>query len=321
MFQSLRALPVSLFGAVMGLAGLGLALRSASTILPIKSPLPEIPIAAALLVLVILLAAYVARLLRHPDAVIEEFTNPALVGFCATLPVGCALVSAGVKPYSADLALLLWWCAAPLLIAYQLWTLGRFFGGGLQLAQVNGGWLIVFVGGIVMPYAGLPLGYEGLSAYFFGASAVAAPFVMAAILYRLLFGPALPDALRPSWFILLVPPALIYTNGTALWQGPGSALLEWLFYAALPLAAALIISARGFWRWPFGAPWWAFTFPLDALAVAALHFAKDHPEGPWRAFAGFALLLALAAVVTVLLRTLAALARGRLPPRSAGNGS
>ena len=142
------------------------------------------------------------------------------------------------------------------------------------------------------------------------ASAIMAPFAMAAIFYRMKVGPALPEALRPSGFILLVPPSLIYVNGDALWPGlPG---LPVLYFLALLLAAALVVHARGFWRWPFGAPWWAFTFPLDALAAAAVHFAKDHPDQPWPALAGGLLLLATATVVLVLARTLVSLARGSL---------
>jgi len=289
----------------MGLAGFGLALRAASPILPIKSPLPEIWIGIALLALAVLAVTYVVKVFRHAAAVKEEFSNPASVGFFAAFPVGMALVAAGVAPYSDTLAQGLWWVSVLGLLAIQAWTLALLFRGGVQLAQVNGGWLIVFVGGIVMPYAGLPLGHGGWSAYLFGASAMAAPFVMGLIFYRLLFGPELPAGLRPTWFILLVPPSLIYVNGTTLWPGPSSALLECLYYAALPLAAGLLILlARGFWRWPFGAPWWAFTFPLDALAGAAATFAKDHPDGPWLALSAVTLLLAGFFVVMVLVRSL-----------------
>ena len=99
----------------------------------------------------------------------------------------------------------------------------------------------------------------------------------------------LPEVLRPSWFILLVPPSLIYVNGIALY--PDFVFVETIFYFGLVLAAALLLYARSFWRWTFGPPWWAFTFPLDALAYAAARYAQDHPGGPWRAIAGAALLL------------------------------
>jgi tellurite resistance protein len=308
---SLRFMPVGLFGAVMGLAGLGLAWRAAAAILPVPALFAELWICLALLALAALMSCYAVKSVRHFSAVREELTNPALLGFCATLPVGLTLAAAGVEPYSKVLAELLWWMGAPLLLSLQAWALVLLLSGRFRLAHVNGGLLIVFVGGIVMPFAGLPLGHAGLSTAMFCASATAAPFVMGAILYRMVAGPALPEALRPSWFILLVPPSLIYVNGDTLWPGQGMPL-ELLHHLALLMAAALLYAARGCRRWPFGAPWWAFTFPLDALAGAAVRYAGKHAGGPWTVLAGMLLLLATAVVTAVLARTLFALARGTL---------
>jgi tellurite resistance protein len=67
---------------------------------------------------------------------------------------------------------------------------------------------------------------------------------------------------------------------------------------------ALAFYARRFWRWPFGPAWWAFTFPLDALAFAATRYAQEHSSGPWKTIAGIALLAATAVVAIVLARTL-----------------
>ena len=68
--------------------------------------------------------------------------------------------------------------------------------------------------------------------------------------------------------------------------------------------SALACYARAFWRWPFGPAWWAFTFPLDALAYAATRYAQEHPSGPWKAVAGVTLLAAIVVVAMVLARTL-----------------
>jgi tellurite resistance protein len=308
---ALRFLPAGLFGSVMGLAGLGLAWRAAEAILPVPALIAELWICLALLALAVLLPAYACKAWRHFAAVREELTNPALLGFSATLPVGITLAAAGVAPYSTALADLLWWTGALLLLAMQAWALVLLLSGRFRLAHVNGGLLIVLVGGIVTPFAGLPLGHAALSTAMFCVSAAAAPFVMGAILYRMAAGPALPEALRPSWFILLVPPSLIYVNGDTLWPGQGMPL-ELLHHLALLLAAALLYAARGCRRWPFGAPWWAFTFPLDALAGAALRHAGTHAGGPWTVLAGMLLLLATVAVTIVLVRTLMALVRGAL---------
>lgn len=315
MAQSLRSLPAGLFGSVMGLAGLGLVSRAAAGLPGLPPHLAELWVALGAAALAVLFAAYLLKAFRYPDAVRDDIANPASVGFCAALPVGMTLVAGGLQPYAADLARALWCTAAVLLVLLQIWTLARWLQGGLDLAQANAGWMILFVGGIVFPSSGLPLGFTEASAWFFGASAVVAPLVMGLVLYRTLFGPPLPPPLRPTSFILVVPPALVYVNGLALGAGSGSFLLG-LYFVALVLAAGLLVSARGFLSWPFGASWWAFTFPLDALAAAAVHYAHDHPGGPWQTIAAAALLLAIVVVLLVLARTLLALSRGTLllPP-------
>jgi tellurite resistance protein len=296
----------------MGLAGLGLAWRGAAAVLPVPAFPAEIWIALAALAFAALLPAYALKAIRHPQAVKEELTNPATLGFCASLPVGMTLLAGGLQPWLQPAAHVLWWTGVVLLVALQvrmLWVLAR---GGIRLPQVNGGWMIVFVGGIVLPSSGLALGEPGTSRWMFTLSACAAPLVMGLVAYRILRGPPMPDAVKPGWFILLVPPSLIYVNGLALWQGAGQAWLEALCLGGLTLAAVLFFVARGLARWPFGAPWWAFTFPLDALAAAAARFAQDHAHPYWRWLAGALLAVAALFAAWVLVRTLAALARGSL---------
>jgi tellurite resistance protein len=309
----LRELPIGYYGAVMGLVGLGLAFRAAAPLFPgvVRAPVyvtePWIWLGA--LAFLFLLPAYIAKLARHPDAVRAEFTNPLQLGFCGALPVGMSLLAGGLAPYFFPIADLLWWIAFALMLAFQAWALIRFLAGGIELAQMNAGWLIVLVGGIVLPGPGLALGHDEASRFVFGVSAVAAAVLVPILLYRAMAAPALPEVLRPSWFVLLVPPSLIYANGVALY--PEAIFLESVFGFGVVLAAALLVYARGFARWTFGPPWWAFTFPLDALAYAAVRYAQQHPAPVWKGLAAASLLLAAFFVLLVLWRTLRSAASRR----------
>jgi tellurite resistance protein len=308
-----RDLPIGFYGAVMGLAGLGLTARAAAALFPgvIRAPayFTELWVLLGAVALLILLPAYALKLLKYPAAVREDFTNPVQLGFCGALPVGMSLVAGGVAPYWIQLGDVLWWAAFALLIAFQVWALVRWLAGGIELAQLNAGWLIILVGGIVLPGPGLALGHAEASRFVFGVSTVAAAVLMPLLFYRAFAAAPLPEVLRPSWFILLVPPSLIYANGVALF--PDAGFVELLFPFGLVLAAALLAYARSFWRWRFGPPWWAFTFPLDALAYAAARYAQDHPGGLWRSVAGAALLLATFSVLMVLWRTVRSAASPR----------
>jgi tellurite resistance protein len=303
---ALRHVHVGMYGAVMGLAGLGLTARAAAPVWPgvLRAPayFTEPWVLAGLLALAVLMALYALKLAQAPRAVREDFVGPLTLGFCGAFPVGMSLVAGGIGPYFPLAGRALWWLSFALLIAFQVWGFTRLLSGGIELAQVNAGWLILFVGGIVVPGPAIGLGLATPAHFAFGISATVAPILMAILFYRVIAGPPLPDALRPTWFILLVPPSLIYANGIALY--PGLGFLETLYFFALALGAALLVVSRRFWRWPFGPPWWAFTFPLDALAYAATRYAQDHPSPLARAACAATVSLATAFVALVLVRTL-----------------
>ena len=293
-----------MYGAVMGLAGLGLSARAAATVFPgfLRAPayFTEPWVALGALLLAVLLPLYLLKLFKFPAAVREDFTNPATLGFCGALPVGMTLVAGGIAPYSALAGNLLWEAGCALLLAFQIWALVRWLSGGIELARLNAGWLIILVGGIVVPGPGIALGHIEASRFFFGVSASIAPLLTALLLYRAMVAAPLPEALRPSWFILLVPPSLIYANGVALFAFD---FLEILYFFGVVLAIALLVYARNFMRWPFAPSWWAFTFPLDALAYAAARYAQGHPSPPWRLVAAAALAVATLFVVVALWKT------------------
>ena len=313
--DSLRHFPVGLFGAAMGIEGLGLAARDAP--FAVIRPGGEACILLGLAVLLLLLVAYAVKLLRHPDAVRAEFLQPAQMGFCATLPLALTLCGGGLWPYAAPFAQALWWGGAVLLLAYQVWALSRWIAGGIDLAQVNGGWMMIMIGGIVVPGTGIVLGNLEMSRFLFGVSAAATPFVMGLVFFRTVTAAPLPVMLRPTWFIFLVPPSLIYANGQLLLGVPAGPFLNGAFYAAVLLLPALLVAARDFLRWPFAATWWAFTFPLDALAAAALRYSRQQGESLfWQSLYGVVLLLATFFVALTAWKTLVAWRRGTLlaPP-------
>jgi len=294
-----------MYGAVMGLAGLGLTARAAATVFPgvVRAPayFTELWVFLGVVALSVLLPAYLVKLIRYPAAVREDFTNPATLGFCGALPVGMTLVAGGLAPYLPIVADVLWWASCALLLAFQLWALSRWLSGGIELTKVNAGWLIVLVGGIVVPGPGVALGHVEVSRFFFGVSASGAALLVPLLFYRAVVAAPLPEALRPSWFILLVPPSLIYANGLALYEA--TIFLETLFFFGIVLAVALLFYSRNFMRWPFAPSWWAFTFPLDALAYAAARYAQSHPSMPWKLVAAAALAVATLFVVVVLWKT------------------
>ena len=71
--MNVRQVPIGMYGAVMGLAGLGLSARSAATVLPgyVRAPayVTEPWVALGVIAFMILLPLYAAKLVRYPAAV------------------------------------------------------------------------------------------------------------------------------------------------------------------------------------------------------------------------------------------------------------
>ncbi|MDH4094480.1 MAG: hypothetical protein OEV81_06800 [Betaproteobacteria bacterium] len=314
---ALGVLPLGIYGMVMGLTGLGLAWRAAGA--PAWVSEPWIFLGAVAFAL--LAALHVAKLWRYPRAVLAELRAAPLLGFCGAIPVALSLVSAGLAPHAVPIAATLWWIAYALHLAFMAGGVARWLAG-MKLAELNPGWIILMVGGIVVPLGGLTLGYVQAAAWLFAASVALAPAVMGLVAWRAASAPPLPEAARPTWFVLLAPPMLLYINGPEVWA-PGP-WIDAAFLGGLLLWLWLLWFARRFARWPFSMAWWAFTFPLDAVASAAWRYADAHAAPLWRGLAWAALALATIAVLLVGARTLAALRAGTLfapppMPRSAAS--
>lgn len=323
--QSLRYLPVGWFGLAMGACGLALALRSTRVAIGIPEAPGEFVAFGALLLEATLVAAYLLRYLAHRDAVVAEFRNPATFGFTATFPVSLMLAAGCLAPWAEHVAAGVWWLGAGIFAVYQVTALARWLQGGLEPSQIHGGTLIVVLGGLAAPLGGLPLGLLSGSQLLFGLSFALAPFIGAVVVWRVVTGPPLPEPLRPTLFILLVPPSLVYLLYPAI-SGESPFWARACFTLAGATAFALFAYSNRCLSWPFGPAWGAFTFPLDALASAALRNAALTNSATATVFAWLALGLASAVVALVLGRALGALARGTLcpvppPPAATGGGS
>jgi len=292
----------------MGLVGLGLTARAAAPLFPgvFRAPayFTELWVALGVLGFLLLAVLYLLKIFRHPEIVKAEFLNPASVGFCGTLPVGMSLVAGGLAPYLPEFASGLWWASVAAFGAFFIFGAWRVLREA-SLKNVYPAQLVLFVGGIVFPGSGIALGHLGATRIVFTVSALAAIPLYVALLARAARGPALPEPMRPTWFILLVPPSLIGAHGAALFSDAAvlAAALSYLYLGALAVLAGLAWYARTLARWPFSPAWWSLTFPLDALAYAGVRYAQQNPGAPWRGVAAFLMLLATLVVALVLART------------------
>lgn len=309
---SARYMPVSLFGSVMSVAGLALAWRLAS-----KYYGAEIAVAngiglVALALFALLALSYLAKLLRYPELVRQEFTHPVIGSFFGTVGISILLLSSVIGSYSTTAQLVVWSIGTVATLALSVIMISRLLNGSAAPASVVPAWLIAGVGSLDIVVTGGALKAEWthevnlLAAAVGGVSAIVF-FVL--IFSRLIHHEPLAAPMRPSKMILVAPFGVGFIAYVNLVQQVD-------MFAALLFYFGLFLFVIVAWRLtaqpaPFSPSWWAIGFPLAALTNSALIYA-DAVGGVMLGLIAFLLLVLLTvAILGLALRTLYALCTGR----------
>ncbi|MBF0333078.1 MAG: SLAC1 anion channel family protein [Alphaproteobacteria bacterium] len=303
----LAHVPVPLFAVVMGVAGLGLAWRKAHEVLSVPEAVGEALCALSAVLFVSIAGLYAAKALRFPVETRREFDHPVRSSFFAAISISLMLLAAGAFPHWPDLARGVWLAGATLHLALTLRVLSRWLLHRHEIQHASPAWFIPVVGNIVAPILGVRLGLVEVSWFFFSVGMLFWPPLLAIVLYRLIFHEDMPPRMAPTLFVLLPPPAIGFLSWVALNGGVVDAPARMLFHAALFLTLLLLSLWRHFQKTPFAVSWWAYTFPLDAVTLAALQYATmtGAPAIAWMASA--LLVVSTLVVGAVLVRTVSAM--------------
>jgi tellurite resistance protein len=309
---ALAQVPVTLFTVVMGLCGFTLALRAGEAAAGLTHVLSG---AAHLLTLAVFAAvalAYLAKALRHPQAVAQEWQNPVSLAFFPAISISLVLFSLVMLEVTPGIARALFLFAVPLQLVLTLAVVSGWIGSrSFQHGHLTPAWFIPAVGNVIVAIAGVPLGYVELGWFFAATGLMFWVVMLTLVMNRLIFHDPLPERLQPTLVILVAPPAVGYLAWVALVGGvdPFARVLLNLAYLFVLIVA---VQAPRLAALPFSLSFWALSFPVAAAAVASFSHAALLGSGG-HAVIGFALLAVLVAVIAGLLwRTGQALLRGEL---------
>ncbi|RLK50241.1 tellurite resistance protein [Alkalispirillum mobile] len=311
--RSLEHMPIPLFATVMGTAGLALAWRAAEGAWGWSAG-----ISVGLTVLVVALfaflsVAYVMKFVRYRDAVKAEFHHPVKMNFFPAISISLVLVAMLLQPHVTWLAGAFWLLGAALHITFTLVVMSIWIGQRqFEIAHINPAWFIPVVGNVLMPLAGVPLGFVELSWFFFSVGVVFWLVLMTLMFYRFIFHDPLPERLLPTLAILLAPPAVGFLAWTDLNGGDINAFGRVLYYTGLFTFLLLVIRARGFGRLPFFLSWWAYSFPVAAFSIATLTMASMVPSTFLAVVGALLVLLTTALVIALVVMTLKAARAGKI---------
>ncbi|MBU0498840.1 MAG: SLAC1 anion channel family protein [Gammaproteobacteria bacterium] len=308
----LENVPISFFAMVMGLSGLTIAWGKAQHLM--QADWGIYPWLAGLVsaLFVVLAAAYTAKVVNYPGAVAKELGHPVKLNFFPTVSISLLLLSVVFMPLAVEVSRALWLTGCALHLLLTLYVINTWMHGvHFQVQHMNPAWFIPAVGNVLVPVAGVPLGYADVSWFFFSIGMIFWVILLTIIFYRVLFHDPIDERLLPTLFILIAPPAVGFIAYTRLTDGidPFGRIL---YYGGLFLTLLLFTQARRFLRLPFFLSWWAYSFPLAAISIASMLMFEKTGTGVY-AWIGGGLLLLLSLIVTLLLcRTAMAVKRGQI---------
>ncbi|PAF46437.1 hypothetical protein BKH46_07560 [Helicobacter sp. 12S02634-8] len=309
-------LPVSLFGSVMGLCGLGIAWELAWEIYDLPFVISQIITLIAVVVFVLLLIAYGLKCITRFDAVRAEFTNPLLKGFFGTFIISLLLLPIGIYHYTPHLAFVLWGIGVVAMLVFAWHMVSFWFGSKQEMAHITPAWIIPVVGTLDIPLAAHlfdssdGIGYLNILSVAIGLF-FAIP-IMTLILYKIMLVEKLPDKLKPSLMILIAPFAVGFSAYLVVVVHIDLFALG-LFFLGVFVFLTLLPQYFQLTRCcPFRVTWWAVSFPLSALLVAALKVAQGLDNIYFHIFALFLLAGTSLVLLWLLLRTLKGVFDGEL---------
>ncbi len=300
-------MPPAVFPVLLGLLGLGLALRRGFAFLGLNGGPVEAAMGAVVGLFSFAIVALAVKVLRRPAVVLEDMrVLPGRAGY-ATASMGVMALAAVLGPYSGGLAVAVLWLGLglhALLAALWLWV---WFGLAPEGRGVNPAWHLSFVGFIVGAVSAVGLGLEGVAQGILWATMPIAAAIWGILLAQLI-ARIPPAPLRPLLAIHLAPAALFATAA----HGLGQDLLAYSFagFGAVILLA-LIAGARWVTSAGFSALWGSFTFPLTAYASTLIALG-----GLWGQAGIVVMIAALGGVPVIAYRVLKMWASGALAAKT-----
>lgn len=299
----LKHFPVTFFTMVMGLAGLSIAWHMAEQVFRLPLRVSDGLLVLAVLAFLVLLLLYLAKAVLYPGAVQAELAHPVQLNFFPAVSISLILLGVALLDRAPGVAGALWVVGSGLHLLLSLYVMGIWIHHEhFEIHHINPAWFIPIVGNVLVPIAGVPLGFIELSWFFFSIGILFWLLLFAIILYRVLFHHPLPERLMPTFFILIAPPSVGFVAYLQL-AGPLDAFARVLYYSGLFLTLLLLTQAGRFMRIGYYLSWWAYSFPLAAVTLATLIMYQKTDIALFAAIGWVLLTLVTLVVLYLLYRT------------------
>ncbi|MEZ5716180.1 MAG: SLAC1 anion channel family protein [Paracoccaceae bacterium] len=311
--RGLKHYPVPLFGMVMGLSGLTLAMHQGESAFGLGGQISTGIFFFTVAVFALVSAGYLAKLLKYPGAVVAEWKHPVRLSFFPAISISLLLLAVATLERHHGIAHGLWLAGAALQFVLTIAVISNWIGTrSFQHGHLNPAWFIPAVGNVIVPIAGVALGYVELSWYFMSVGLIFWIVLLTLVINRLVFHDPMPGRLQPSLVILIAPPAVAFVAWLRLNGGVIDPFAHILINGAYFFTALVLVQLPRILRLDFAISFWALSFPFAAATIASFRFAAVTGSATHKLFGGILLVAVCIIILGLLWRTVKAALAGQI---------
>jgi tellurite resistance protein len=291
--------PITAFASILGLGGFTVLLDKWRHLRWLPSWPYYLMTGIVTALFLVLAALYAYKALRAFPLVVKDFQHKVRINFMAAISISLLILSIiymGCCPFAS---LSFWYMGTAFHTIIMFVIFKRWINHEFDIQHFNPAWFIPVVGLVLIPVAGVDYAPREVVLFYFANGVMYWLVFFSIALYRIIFHPPMPAKLAPTLFMLMAPPAVIFISYMRIAMH-FDLFAKSLLFIALFVAILLLFVKRQFEKLDFFMSWWAFTFPLDALAIAVtLAFMTTRSPGyMYLSWAASLIALGVLAVVT-----------------------
>ena len=256
MAELIKKVPLPTAGVALGLAALGNLLQ----------PYSEVARGLCGMLSLALVALLLAKVVRHPDMIREDFKNSILASVSATLLMAIMQLSTYLAPATLWGGFALWSMAVGLHLGLMMWFTSRFIRR-FQLKEVFPTYFICYVGIIVASVTSPTYGAEALGHGLFWLGFACYAVLLAVVTYRYAKH-EVPEGARPLFCIYTAPMSLSLVGYLATAPEPNPVMVGVMLVLAQGFLVLVLSRLPKFIGLPFYPSYAAMTFPFVISATA-----------------------------------------------------
>ena len=265
----LKFFPIMMYAIVMGMSGLTITYQKAGVWLGFPHIIGIILMYITTLIFIVVSIIYIIKYFKYSMAVKKEFAHPIRINFFAAISISMLMLAIIFKESHPSISAVFWYPGALLHFYLTMHTITFWINSNQELAHSNPAWFIPIVGNVLVPVAGIGFASTGILMYFYSVGMFFWVILLSIILNRIIFHHQLAVKFMPTMFILIAPPAVGFIAYFKMF-GVIDNFAIFLFNIALFFTFLVAFMYKNFMKIKFFISWWAFVFPIAAMAIASM---------------------------------------------------